>query len=125
MNFNQLNKMVGWERQKGMYLIQTAEQLGMDIDGYGELGVNPNSGYTYIWLEDYNFSLYMPINCDLIRQDVYALYSSPETGIEYEIELHYASLEDLEQWATFIEVNEGNEEYENFDGQEFWDEMKK
>lgn len=117
--------MVGWERQKAMYLIQIAEGLGMDIDGYGELGVNPNSGYTYLWLEDYNFTLYMPINCDLKTSDVYALYSSPETGEEYEIELYNKSLDDLSGWATFIEINEGDEDYADYDGEQFWDEFKK
>ena len=59
-----INEMCGWERQKAVYLIGVAESLGMDLDSYGEVAVNKNSGYTYLWSEDYNFSLYMPINCE-------------------------------------------------------------
>mgnify|MGYP006268780939 CR=1 FL=1 len=120
MNFEALNKMVGWERQKAMYIIQIAEELGMDIDGYGEIGVNQNSGYTYIWLEDYQFCLYMPINCDLKKSDIYASCYA-ENGQEYEIELHRKTLHDLEGWASFIIENYLNEEYEDFDGDQFWD----
>ncbi len=99
MEFNNLNKMVGWERTKALYLIQTAQDLGMDLDSYGEVAINPNSGYTYIWLEDYNFSLYMPIDCELKKKDIWILYSCPVDGEESEIQLENNTLNDLEKWA--------------------------
>jgi hypothetical protein len=124
MNFESLNKMCGWERQKAMFLIQTAENLGMDIDCYGEIGVNQNSGYTYLWLEDYQFCLYMPINCELTKGDIWASYSSPENGEEFEIELGKKTLTELEGWASFINDNHLDESYEDYDGEKYWDEFK-
>jgi hypothetical protein len=71
----------------------------MDLD-YGCAGVNPNSGYSYIWSENYSFSLYMPINCELKKDDVYALYSSFKDGEETEVVLGNQTLEELENWAS-------------------------
>ena len=76
--------MVSWERQKAVFIIGVAEKLGMNLDSYGEVAVNKNSGYTYLWSEDYNFSLYMPINCELDVKDIYALWTSSEDGHEEE-----------------------------------------
>lgn len=101
MDFESLNKMCGWERQKALYLVQIAESLGMDIDGYGQLGVNNNSGYTYLWLEDYQFTLYMPIHCDLKKTDVSAIWTNSEDGTEEEFDLKTdTDLDDLEKWAN-------------------------
>ena len=93
-----------WEREKITYLLGIAQELGMDLD-YGCAGVNPNSGYSYIWSENYSFSLYMPINCELIKQDIYVLWTNPEDGEETEIALNNQTLEELENWASnlFIE----------------------
>lgn len=92
--------MVGWEQRKAFYLIQIAQELGMDISAYGEIGVNNNSGYTYLWLEDYMFTLYMPINCKLIKTDVSAIWSNPEDGTEEYMELNKSTtLQDLQDWA--------------------------
>jgi len=124
MNFETLNKMCGWERQKAMYLIQIAEELGMDIDSYGEIGVNPNSGYTYIWLEDYQFSLYMPIDCELTKGDIWVNYSSPENGEEYEIPLGKKTISELEGWASYVDEHHLMEEYESYEGQQFWEDYK-
>ena len=129
MNFEKLNTMAGWERKKALYLIEIAEQLGMNIDSYGEIGVNQNSGNTYLWLEDYMFCLYMPINCELRKSDVYASYSCPEDGTEYEILLENCSLNELEGWANFIYDNKPEEGYENVtDGEEwfnlYWENKK-
>ena len=87
VNFDNLNKMCSWEREKAMFLIKTAESLNIDIDGYGELAVNPNTGYTYLWLEDYNFTLYMPITCDLKITDIFALWTCSYCGQEEETSL--------------------------------------
>ena len=60
MNLDKLNTMCNWERKKAIYLMEIAEnKLNMNLSNYGEIAVNQNSGYTYLWLEDYNFTLYM------------------------------------------------------------------
>jgi hypothetical protein len=100
------DKMGKWELEKAIFLQKTAVDLGMDVSGYGEVAVNPNSGYTYLWLEDYNFCLYMPINCELKKSDVVCLYSDPEDGEEIEKELtEETTLEDLESFASFCDAN--------------------
>ncbi len=100
MNLDNINTMVGWEQRKAFYLIQIAQELGMDISGYGEIGVNNNSGYTYLWLEDYMFTLFMPINCELTKTDVWAIWSTPSDGTEEEMELESSTtLQDLQDWA--------------------------
>jgi len=94
-----------WEVEKASYLILTAKELGMQLDSYGEVSVNKNSGYTYIWLEDFNFSLYMPINCDLKRDDVYVLHTDFETGEETEESLSkFKTLDDIEEWASKLNL---------------------
>jgi hypothetical protein len=76
----------------------------MNTKGYGEIAVNNNSGYTYLWLEDYNFTLYMPISCELQKSDVYALYSCFYDGEETEMSLsNDTTLEDLENWASELD----------------------
>lgn len=100
VDFSNLNDMCEWEQDKALFLIKVAKSLGMNTKSYGDLAVNPNSGYTYLWLEDYSFTLYMPINCELNKDDVYALWSSPEDGEEVEFKLtESTTLEDLELWA--------------------------
>jgi hypothetical protein len=95
--------MTSWEIEKASYLILTAKQLGMQLDSYGEVSVNPNSGYTYIWLEDYGFSLYMPINCDLQRKDIYVLFTDHETGEETEESLeHFTNINDIYEFINTI-----------------------
>lgn len=99
MNLN-YDKMCKWELEKAVFLQKTAVDLGMDLTGYGEVATNPNSGYTYLWLEDYNFTLYMPISCELEKADIYALWTSPEDGEEIERSLEAdTTLNELESWA--------------------------
>jgi hypothetical protein len=95
-----LNGMVSWERQKACFLIEIAEKLGMNLDSYGEVAVNQTSGYTYLWSEDYNFSLYMPITCELIQEDVYALWTNSNDGEERETSIKDMDLKDIEDWAS-------------------------
>jgi hypothetical protein len=96
--------MTGWEIEKASYLVLTAKKLGMKLDCYGELSVNSSSGYTYLWLENHNFTLYMPINCDLKRDDVYVIYTNSETGKETEESLkQFKTLNDIEEWVSYIE----------------------
>lgn len=92
--------MCKWEMEKAIYLQSIAVKLGMDLTGYGEVSVNPNSGYTYLWLEDYQFTLYMPISCELKKTHVYALWTNPEDGEEVEMRLgNCTTLTMLEEWA--------------------------
>ena len=103
MEWNNMNTMGEWEQEKAMYLIRCAHDLGMDTSTYGELAVNPNSGYTYLWLEDYPFTLHMPINCELKKEDVWAMWTNPDNGDEEEITLSDHSLNDLYEWVKDLE----------------------
>lgn len=101
---SKLDSMCHWERKKAIYLLDVADDLGMDTGGYGELAVNPNSGYTYLWLEDYGFTLYMPIDCELQKEDVYAIWINTYNGEEVELSLtESTTLEDLEDWVQELE----------------------
>ena len=103
------DKMGSWEIEKASFLILTAKRLGMDISGYGELNVNPNSGYTYLWLEDYCFTLYMPISCDLKESDIWVLWTNMEDGEEIEKTLdEFSDLREIETWCQ--ELYNGIEE---------------
>jgi hypothetical protein len=82
-----LNDMCDWERKKAVFLMGVAEELGIQLDSYGEVAVNNNSGYTYLWNENYNFGLYMPINCELKKEDIYALWSCSYCGQEEKYQL--------------------------------------
>lgn len=100
--------MCKWELEKAIFLQKTAVDLGMDISGYGEADVNPNSGYTYLWLEDYQFTLYMPINCELKKTDIWALWTNPEDGEEVNMQLrNNTTLNTLEQWAEKLAEKAG------------------
>ena len=79
-------------------LITKASELGMDVSGYGMADENQNSGYVYIWLEDYMFTLYIGLGSD----DVYALWTNMNDGEETEIEAGSQSLADLESWANSL-----------------------
>lgn len=99
MTYN-FDTMGDWEKRKACFLINTALDLRMNLDGYGELSVNTTSGYTYLWLEDYNFTLYMPINCKITKAHVYALYTDPETGEEIETSIAGMGLCEIEKWVN-------------------------
>jgi hypothetical protein len=106
-----LNDMCDWERKKAVFLMGIAEDLGISTSSYGEVAVNPNSGYTYLWSEDYNFSLYMPINCELKKSDVVALWTNSENGEEHEFNLKEdTTLKDIEDWAESQEKGEKENE---------------
>lgn len=100
VNMENIETMGDWERKKAIFLLKIAEDLGINTGSYGELAVNPSSGYTYLWVEDHNFCLYLPITCELTKSDIYAIWSNPEDGEEIEISLSDdTTLEDLEEWA--------------------------
>ena len=94
------SKMVANEIRKVGLLIAAASKIKMDTSGYGLVDVNQNSGYTYLWLEDYPFSLYIPPFGD---DDVYALWTNPENGDEEEIEVKSMELSDLYDWVEKLE----------------------
>jgi hypothetical protein len=97
--------MCDWEIQKAGFLITEAGKLGMNVSGYGQVAVNPNSGYTYLWLEDYLFTLYMPINCELVKTDISAIWSNPENGEEEEYGLKAdTTLNNLEEWCQELQA---------------------
>lgn len=86
--------------------MQAADMIGMDYaDSFGCIAVNPNSGYTYLWCEDYNFCLYMPIYCTLSAENVFVMWSNPETGEEIEeslfkfINSNDDTLEGIQEWT--------------------------
>ena len=89
-----------WERKKAIFLLGTAEDMGMETDGLRDLAVNPTNGYTYLWSVNYVFILYMPINCELLKADIWALYYDPEGGEDIERELKEdTTLKELEEWT--------------------------
>jgi len=98
------NKMCEWERKKAIFLMYISDNLGYDLSN-AEVDVNSSSGYVYVWSEDFNFSLYMPINCDLIKSDVWALWTNSEDGEEIEFNLKDdTTLKNLEDWVRGLEV---------------------
>jgi len=87
-------------------LITKASDLGMDISGYGYADENSNSGYIYLWLEDYAFTLFIrPCGGD----EVEALWTNPENGDEYEVNVADKTLSVLEQWADNLYLSECSE----------------
>lgn len=92
MSSNELNKVA--------LLISHATRLGMDVSGYGAADVNPSSGFTYIWLEDYPFVLFIR-PCD---DEIEALFTDFETGEEHEIDVGEMSLCDLYEWCRSLEA---------------------
>jgi hypothetical protein len=104
-----INDMCDWERKKAVFLMGVAEDLGISINDYGEVAVNKNSGYVYLWSEIYNFSLYMPISCELLKTDIYALWSCSNCGTEEEYKLKNGdSLQDIEKAISKIEKSHIN-----------------
>jgi hypothetical protein len=106
MNLDKLNTMCHWERKKAIYLMNVAEnELNMDLDGYGEIGVNNNSGNVYLWIENFNFSLFMPINCELQLTDIYVHHFNFETGKESEKLLtDFDNIKDIYNWIDELEL---------------------
>ena len=91
-----------WEQEKAVYLQKVALELGMNLDGSGEIGVNKSSGYTYLWLEDYSFVLYLTIACELEKHDVWVMYTDFDTSEEHEDTLTSIgnTYQDLESWVA-------------------------
>lgn len=69
--------------------------IGMDLTCYGQIGYNDRYGNTYLWLEDYRFSLFINDSSDTIE----ACYSCPVDGEEVFIDADNMTLRELEDWA--------------------------
>ena len=91
---NQGNKQA---RNAGRLLVK-ASDLGMDVTGYGELAYNGCSGNTYLWLEDYQFTLFISDFDSTIK----ASYSCPYDGEETERNAGN-DLEKLEKWCERLQ----------------------
>ena len=93
---------VSWEQEKAVYLQKIAIELGMDLDGIGEISVNRISGKTYLRLEDYSFVLYLSIACELKKHDVWVMYQNSITGEGYEETLDCIgdTYQDVENWIN-------------------------
>lgn len=99
-------KLQGWELEKALYLIKVANQINMQLSEYTIVDVNNTSGYVYLWEENYNFSLFMPINCELQKSDVYALYTDSMNGEEFDISLiDVTDVTEIELWADDLFAN--------------------
>lgn len=105
--------------QKIGFLISEASKLGIDCSGYGFADINNNSGNTYLWLEDYNFSLYIPPFCrdktsnELTKHDIEVCYSCPIDGEEEFNNLEeLPTLKAIEKWVTKLEKQSRKKEKE-------------
>lgn len=82
-------------KNAGRLLILAAD-LGMNVSGYGQLGYNNTFGNTYLWLEDYQFTLFISDYDSTIK----ALYTCFIDGEETELCIdEKTDLETLENWA--------------------------
>lgn len=87
------------ELRKAGLLLAKAGELGMDLSGFGEVGLNRNSGNVYLWLEDYPFCLYIGLGND----DIMACWSNPEDGEEEITETDGLNLDLLNDWAYTLQ----------------------
>jgi hypothetical protein len=102
MEINNKNMCNNEVRKVGL-LITEASRLGMDVSGYGMADVNQNSGNVYLWLEDYPACLYIGLSGD---DEIYACYSDPEDGEEFETTTDdWSSVDDMYEWVDSIVEN--------------------
>jgi hypothetical protein len=85
--------------RKVALLITKAADLGMDLTCYGNAAENENNGNVYLWLEDYPFTLYIPLCSD---DAIHACWSSLYVDHEELIEVDAMTLHDLEAWADAL-----------------------
>lgn len=82
--------------RKVALLITKAADIGMDLSSYGMAGENGHTGNVYLWLEDYNFSLYIGLGgSDRVK----ACWMNQYNGDEEITDAHDMTLHNLEQWA--------------------------
>ena len=80
-------------------LITKASDLGMDLSGYGHAAENNSNGNVYLWLEDYTFTLYIPLCAD---DAIHACWSSLYTDDEHTVKVDAMKLHTLEAWADAL-----------------------
>jgi len=101
---NNLSKLNNWERQKAIFIMYCAERFGFETSRHTQIGVNQNSGYTWVWDEYWPVSIYMPIDCELKMMDVWVCWTNPEDGEEHEQSLFsFHSKEHLYHWVAQLE----------------------
>jgi hypothetical protein len=95
------NKNLGNKQLRKIALLMTkASDLGMNLSSYGFADENQNSGYTYLWLEDYPFTLFMASN----SEEVWACWSNPEDGEETVTNvIDEMTLDNLYDWVADLE----------------------
>lgn len=101
-----------WEFEKISYIFKAVrERFGIDLWQKGtQVGVNPNSGYSWVWSDDYPVSWYMPINCELRHEDVYASWSDPDNGDEHEAEISlFKSADEVWEWVDELQKESQDE----------------
>ncbi len=98
------NKMSNNETRKAALLITEASRLGRDVSGYGMCDVNSSSGNVYLWLEDYQVTLFIGC-CD--GDDVRYNWSCGYCGAEFEFDGELPSENELEEWVESLQRNDG------------------
>jgi hypothetical protein len=93
--------------RKVALLITKAADLGMDLTCYGNAAENENNGNVYLWLEEYTFTLYIPLCSD---DAIHACWSSGYTDDEETIEVGAMTLHDLEAWGHDLNVKADKKE---------------
>ena len=92
------NNMNDWEIRKALYLQNVALDLHIDLSDC-EIGVNQSSGNVYLFSYDLPYQLYMPISCELTKDDVWILTTDNMDGAEYETTLNDKTFNELETWS--------------------------
>lgn len=103
---NELKNMGTWEKRKALYLMEVAMDLNIELDETVEIGVNQNSGYVYLFSYELPFVLYLPISCELNRDDVWVSTVDNMSGEEHERVLGDATQSELELWAYKVTEDE-------------------
>jgi hypothetical protein len=77
-------------------LITKASELGMDLDGFGEIAENQSNGNVYLWNDDDSFTLFIDLGSDTIWACWYNFYN----GEEEIIDSTNMTLYQIEEWAN-------------------------
>jgi hypothetical protein len=103
----QINENLGNNAYRKIAKILTkASDLGMDLSGHGEASENTTSGHVYLYLEDYNFTLFIPFCSD----EIFALWTNSDDGEEEDIAIDGMPLFDIESWADDLSISRYSEE---------------
>jgi hypothetical protein len=92
------------ELRKVGLLLQKANDLGLDLDCYGEIGLNKSNGNVYLWSENYHFSLFIDLGSDTI----WACWTNYDDGEEEIIDATNESLYTLDDWVRENEYKVGH-----------------